>query len=211
MIVSIHLPKSAGTTFRLALSDYFKERIYMDYGDWIGDESAEAVDRRAGRLKELEHRLPDLISRTDCIHGHFYASKWTSLLDSYRFFTIFRDPFEAIPSGYAFLVRNPQIPQPFVKEFHETKMTFREYIIKWQNLKTHLIHPLGLADFAAIGLASDMPRTVELFKATFGTELQLPVEPLNPNPSGQHYPLERRNVSSSKNTTVLTSDYGIKQ
>ena len=191
MIVSIHLPKCAGNTFKKSLRNFYRERLYTDYGDWVGDVSPEAVSRRSTRLIELKKHLPGLLPQTKCIHGHFYASKWLGLLERPRFFTIFRDPFEAIPSGYEFLARRPHIDQPSVCEFRESGMTLSDYIVRWPNQFSQWCNPLEIGDFAAIGLCSNMEGSVALFNSTFGAKIWLPSERFNVNPQGRNYVLDR--------------------
>lgn len=74
MIVSIHIAKTAGTTFggRL-LQIEFRDRLLLDYGDWVGFNSSEAIARRRQRAAETTKRRAELITACDVIHGHFVA------------------------------------------------------------------------------------------------------------------------------------------
>jgi hypothetical protein len=109
MIVSIHVPKTAGTAFGLALRADFGERLRADYGDWAGYNSPEAIAHRAVRSSEMRSRRNELLEHFDVIHGHFVADKYLNLFPRTDFVAFLRDPYQQTLSNYYFLLRNPQL------------------------------------------------------------------------------------------------------
>jgi hypothetical protein len=82
-IVSVHLPKTAGTTFRHMLQQAFPA-LTLDYGE--------------------PHILAPHIG---CIHGHFFVEKYTGILPRARFIAWLRDPIERLVSQYHYWLRTP--------------------------------------------------------------------------------------------------------
>lgn len=89
MIVSIHIPKTAGTTFRELLYRDFGERLFQDYGDLAGYRSPEADALRARRKLEIRARRDELMRNFDVIHGHFIADKYIGLFPKSDFVAFF--------------------------------------------------------------------------------------------------------------------------
>ena len=75
MIVSIHMPKTAGMTFGELLGRAFQTRLLLDYEDYAGFRSPEALAQCAANAKRMRARRDELIAQYDAIHGHFVADK----------------------------------------------------------------------------------------------------------------------------------------
>jgi hypothetical protein len=171
MIVSVHLPKTAGNSLRGALELEFKDRLLQDYDDWAGYRSPES-DLRAARNKALmQARRDELMAKYDLIHGHFVADKYVALFPETNFLAFFRDPFQQTVSQYEFLLRIPHVRQdhPAVAHLHDNALTLEEFIV-WEatkNPQTQCIGGLTVEDFAMVGLVEEYPRSIALFEATF--------------------------------------------
>src|SRR5256885_171438 len=94
MIVSIHMPKAAGTSFAEALRAQFGERLLLDYGDGAEFNTPEIVARMATRIALVRARRGNFLRDYDAIHGHFVANKYTNLFPETRFITVFCDPYQ---------------------------------------------------------------------------------------------------------------------
>jgi hypothetical protein len=84
-IISIHIPKTAGTAFVVALQERFGERLLEHYGDWVGFNSPEAIARHEARMAEMRDRRSELSENYDVIHGHFIADKIRGSVSPGRF------------------------------------------------------------------------------------------------------------------------------
>jgi hypothetical protein len=192
MILSIHVPKAAGNSFRQALNDAYGDRFMKDYGDWAGFNVPEANERRAKREQEMRARRDELAASYDIIHGHFIADKYRGLFEPEQFIAFFRDPFQQAQAHYYFLERNPQREHPEERIFHENKMTFADYMA-WDAFRDHQTQFLGslsIDDLAFAGLSEEYEKSLALFKATFDKDLGAP-QFLNVNESrGQGYPVD---------------------
>jgi hypothetical protein len=100
LIISVHLPKTAGTSFAAALDTHFRTRLLRDYSDYPINTPQPERNRAAlqASLRNAESDLPDV----ECIHGHFLPIKY--LLLAYKrevkFVTWMRNPVERTLSHY---------------------------------------------------------------------------------------------------------------
>lgn len=174
MIVSIHMPKTAGMTFGELLGRAFKQRLMLDYEDHAAFRSPEALAQCAANAARMRARRDELIAAYDVIHGHFVADKYAGLFPDGRFIAFFRDPYHQAISHYRFLQRTTHLPHPVVGAFHDAKMTPAEFIC-WEatkNPQAMLLGRVPLDDLAMVGLQEEFPRSLALFKATFGHPLE---------------------------------------
>jgi hypothetical protein len=173
MILSVHVPKAAGNSFRESLAAAYGDRLMGDYGDWAGFDVPEANERRARRTAEMRARGPELLQRYDVIHGHFVADKYAGLFPTARYVAFFREPYQQALAHYYFLLRNPQRAHPEEKMFHEAKMSLLDYL-EWSAFRDHQSQYLGglsIDDFAMVGLSSEFPLSLRMYEAVFGVDL----------------------------------------
>lgn len=174
MIVSIHMPKTAGMTFGEILGRALRKRLLLDYEDYAAFQSPEALAQCAANAARASARRGELAADYDAIHGHFVADKYAGLFAEVRFVAFFRDPFQQTISHYRFLQRTTHLPHPVVKAFHDAKMTVAEFI-RWEatkNPQTMLLGSVPLEALAMVGLQEDFQRSLALFEATFGHPLR---------------------------------------
>jgi len=193
MILSVHVAKAAGNSFRELLKASFGDRMMGDYGDWAGFDTPEANERRALRTAAMRGRAAELAEKYDVIHGHFQADKYAGLFPSAKYVAFFRDPYQQSVAHYYFLLRNPQRDHPEERFFHEAKMTLQDYL-RWDAFKNHQSQYLGsisIGDFAMVGLAEHFARSIARFKSIFGRELgQERFANVNPERSSAGYPID---------------------
>jgi hypothetical protein len=99
-LVSLHIPKCAGTSFDYVLKKWFGKKLLRHY-----------FNRQCGTLPKkhsLKHPLFFWLFNSDlCIHGHFNRARGFGIDDYYpntqQFITILRDPFDQAVSLYFFV------------------------------------------------------------------------------------------------------------
>jgi hypothetical protein len=173
MLLSIHVPKAAGNSFREALQASYGDRFMKDYGDWAGFDNPEANSRRQLREQAMRARRGEIQEKYDVIHGHFIADKYLGLFPNERFIAFFRDPFQQALAHYYFLLRNPQRDHPEETIFHEAKMSLHEYL-EWDAFRNHqsqFLGSLSIDDLAFVGLSERYPKSLEIFRIIFGRDL----------------------------------------
>jgi len=193
MILSIHIPKTAGTSFGESLKVKFGDRMLLDYGDWAGYNSPEVLIHRAERTAQMRARRDQLLETFDIIHGHFLADKYLGLFPKTDFVAFFRDPYQQTLSNYFFMQNNPHLPHPAVKIFHDVKMTIHDFL-SWdavRNPQTKFLGSVPVESFAVVGLTEEFPRSISLFTSTFGHGVPAHfVKNVNPARLGSEYQLE---------------------
>ena len=79
-IISVHIPKTAGSSFQAGLASVFGERLLLDYDDRPLDGTLKARFRRARKSLAFSMRGRErFIVDYDAVHGHFIASKYSAL------------------------------------------------------------------------------------------------------------------------------------
>jgi hypothetical protein len=90
-LFSIHIPKTAGTSFQKILKCWFGDDLYLHYFD------------------EKNNKMPEkyILKSGLCIHGHFNKKRGFGVFDYYpeadQFITIIRDPLELHLSNFFFV------------------------------------------------------------------------------------------------------------
>jgi hypothetical protein len=106
VLISLHLPKTAGTSFLALLETHYGDALVRDYGD--RPLHCGALRRRvraaAGGLRNAlpSRRLRDAA----CIHGHFLPLKYARLPGRRHFVVWLRDPVERLASHYHYWNRS---------------------------------------------------------------------------------------------------------
>jgi hypothetical protein len=83
MIISVHIPKTAGTSFGEDLNGAFGARLFADYGDWPEVATPEGQAHNEQRRAEVLARLDEIAGRFDAIHGHFTAGKYLNVFSGH--------------------------------------------------------------------------------------------------------------------------------
>jgi len=192
MIVSIHIPKTAGKSFRLRLEASFGPRLLADYGDWIGPDTAEARAQRAAQAARMHARRDEILRDYDIVYGQFIADKYAGQFPTVEFTAFFREPCQRAVSHYEFLLRHPELEHPLVRTFHETKPPLVELLKAFPNYQSIFMGSVAVEDFAMVGLTEQYERSVALFEAVFQRKLPAEMQRGNVNPrrAGEAYPID---------------------
>src|ERR1019366_10380322 len=112
MVISVHVPKCAGTSFRRILSGICGARIWFNYGMIFTREQARA----------------DLVPEgTSFIHGHFLADAFDDLYPRRRLVTWVRHPVEGLVSNYSHFLRSPGMRDDCCRALHKQGLSLRQF------------------------------------------------------------------------------------
>lgn len=102
MLVSVHMPKTAGLSFRASLEEHFGDRFRHDYQDY--PLARQPAERRAQARRWGEAAQPSDFAGVDCVHGHFLPLKYLGLARTLpcRFVTWLREPVARLVSHYGY-------------------------------------------------------------------------------------------------------------
>ena len=179
-LISIHVPKCGGTSFRSVLEQWFGASLYPHYFE--------------KRLNEMPRRHE--IRGGICIHGHFNKREKIGVMDYYpeadQFILILRDPFEMAVSRYFFTkglgenwFRNGKPVPPMREQFCDVGDYLKRY--RERRYVTNLLpHEVTLDNyeemfeeyFVYVGITEDLQTSVDVLAQRLGFP-SVPVERLN--------------------------------
>lgn len=183
MLLSMHISKTAGNSFREALMEsYGPDRVMRDYGDWTGFDEPFANKRRRERWEAMRARRDELIEKYDVIHGHFQADKYIGLFPQTDFISFFREPAQQSISHWRWQSALTDRASDVNKEVHmevrywrELQPTVEEHL-KWPFYRDHQSQFMGslpVEELAFVGLYEEYEKSVHLFNAMFGRNLEV--------------------------------------
>lgn len=192
MIISVHIPKAGGTSFRKLLENNFGNGFVGDYKDIPVNKSPEyrAADahhfiKKFNYLKRMGYWLKGV----KCIHGHFLPFKYKQFLNDDRaiFITWLREPFERLVSHYYYWMKtyDEKTAEPLHKKVVEEKWTLEMFCLskEMQNMYAAFFWNFPLERFDFIGITESFDEDVLYFsKHYLGKQIvDIPVENVNEN------------------------------
>ena len=194
MIISVHFPKTAGSSFKASLIQHFDQKVLLDYDDF--PINTPPFQRNRNVLNSgLENAVRDF-EKVECIHGHFMPAKYLLLntIKPLTFVTWMRHPVDRIVSHYYYWQRNywPDAP-PLHKRIVEEKWSLERFCLsnEMQNLYQQFLWGFPLNNFDFIGITEHYKEDFRYFVKTF---LQKDVasykENINENRKG-NYPISK--------------------
>ncbi len=157
MIISVHIPKCAGTSFRYVLQRVYGRRLWLNYG---ADFSREAVP-----------------SDTACIHGHIPGRAYETAFPEHRIITMVRHPVQRVISNYYHFLHRPDERNPDCRRLHERKLSLVEFaeLPNVRNEATRYVAGRAPDDFDFVGITERYAESVLLYQRMLKIEWPLPV------------------------------------
>jgi hypothetical protein len=197
MIISVHLAKTAGTSFGNLLEGHFGDRLLRDSSDKPMHRPAyERLARAALDNIRFPFRWVDY-ERIDCIHGHFLPAKYhvLGMIRGARFITWMRDPVERLISHWHFVRR--RVPDDKVYRIAQ-RMLDEDWSIErlclgpeLRNYYSRLFRGFPVRRFEFIGIAEHFDEDLAEFARRFlGVPLTMVHENANPQRDDGRYPMD---------------------
>ena len=162
----VHIPKTAGTSFRLGAEAAFgAEAIAYDYGAESEVTSALVKAHLYGDLRDLwGFGRASKAAGHAMVGGHVNADRFVSLFGVGRTLTFLREPLPRIASDYAHFVRH-----------YNYKGSFRDFYSRpvMQNRQSRFLQGVDLEAVGLLGLTERYGESLELLNAQFGTAIPL--------------------------------------
>lgn len=178
MIVSLHLPKTAGTSFSATLENHYGTRLLKDYTDFPINTPPPRRNRFAVQsCLEIENKD---FSSADCIHGHFLPIKYLLMRDKNNatFITWIRNPVDRALSNYYFWRKTykPENSPPLHRRVIEENWSLERFCLgpELRNLYAQFLYGFPLEYFSFIGLTEFYDEDLLYFSENF---LQIHAEP----------------------------------
>ena len=164
-IISVHIPKTAGASFRAGLASVFGKRLLLDNDDRPLDGTLKARFRRARKSLAFSMRGRErFIVDYDAVHGHFIASKYSALGEQGALCAFFRDPARRVISQAAFWRRHPDPKNAMWVEFSRQKMTAERLagFPRQQRIYALFTGGYSLERFAFVGVTEEYETSLRL-------------------------------------------------
>ena len=166
-----HIPKTAGTSFRLAFAEYLQGRdIILDYGAKAADTSEIVRQRVYGNSSAPHEASEDIFGQPapTFISGHFHDTKlgvvgYAKHCPDAELVTFVRDPIQrAISEFYHF------------RNHYDYQKTFTDFIRTpaFMNRQRRALGGVPLSTFAFIGITERYDESLAAFNSRFGTKLR---------------------------------------
>lgn len=176
MIVSVHIPKTAGSSFKDLLIQYLGEQVCLRYGQTPLRYRAEGDS-----IPPLD--LGAAASACAVVHGHFVADRVNLPIDAKPAYAVWlRHPVERLISHYFFWKRQPYLDQPLCRRLIEEEMDIETFsaLDAMRDLQSFFLGAIPLSHFDFVGVTEHFEESIERFNATFGTDLH-PAMTVNAN------------------------------
>ncbi|NEQ74825.1 MAG: methyltransferase domain-containing protein [Okeania sp. SIO2C9] len=174
-VISIHVPKTAGTTFKQVLKQiYYPEEIFFDYP-------------HKGGLRNKMLTNPNPVIKV--IHGHFSSNKYDYKFPEFRKIIWLRDPIKRLISLYFFwktwqiLVESDEQNLSPVKESNLTFIEFAEKPEMQNVIKSKFVQEQKLTEFDFVGIQEFFPEDLHELKLILNwPDYKLETQNTNPYP-----------------------------
>jgi len=168
VIISLHIPKSAGTSFKLSLKEHFGDALLEDYGT---RPMRVPFERGRKRAEKFNKRIQfDNYKNVHCIHGHFIAAKYASFRGNALFITWLRDPIERLYSNYFHIMRISESARNTIpRKVRKEKWTLEEYCFHplMKNFCSNFFWGFDISNFDFVGIVERFESEMEYFSSTF--------------------------------------------
>lgn len=156
MLISVHLPKTGGESFRESLRQHFGPAFLEDYRDF--PINTPVIKRNVHALLESAKNRFRPFDENLCIHGHFLPLKYLFLSPrlNVRYITWMRDPVERLASHYYFWKRTSESVegQPLKRRMLDENWSFERFAFgpEHRNIYSQMFwgFPLKKLDFIGI-------------------------------------------------------------
>lgn len=169
MLISVHMPKTAGSSFQATLAAHYGEALQLRYQDQPLHRSAWSRNFDAS-MDCLRNRGPKITKiNAACIHGHFLPLRYRfSQADTtMQFVTWLREPVQRLVSHYNYWLRSYQPGQSGLlhQRMIEEEWTLEQFALctELRNLYSIFLWGFPISKFDFIGITEDYDTELEQF------------------------------------------------
>ncbi len=160
-LISIHIPKTGGTTFQELLSSHYKSKLLRDYG--LSEEDG------PNKVKQGAY---------DCVHGHFIADKYSSVKNA-EYVLWLRNPIQRLFSQYFFWKKNKYPHSLAWRRFYFEEWSFADFALSpgVRNEQSRYIGTLDINSAKVVGITEFFDESMELFSVELGMKIDFSAIP----------------------------------
>lgn len=170
-IFFVHVPKTAGTSFRIAIEQCLgTDAVLYDYSE-MSEETSSLVRQWVYETPDVFHFYQQANQiNTAFLCGHVKAAKFVHLVGVGQTVTFLRDPLQRLVSDYRHYVRHYQYQGDFPAFYRSPAFI---------NCQSKMLRGVPLAALGGLGLSEHYALSLEVFNERFN--LKVPVVEMNMN------------------------------
>lgn len=153
-IISIHVPKTAGSFFNYVLGQVYGNYLFHDYQKQIHPSLFHVIKAIPQANYEFINNL--LTTNIKAIHGHFSIAKYEGYFPNAKRIVWLRNPIERIISTYYFILSEPRTwadpMSKFIAELHLDIYDFVELPAIQNQIYNYYCRGQGLSEFDFVGI-----------------------------------------------------------
>jgi hypothetical protein len=172
MIISVHLPKTAGSSFASSLMQCFGKKLLKDYADLPLHHTS--LNRNKHALIESGRNYFRDFGEIECIHGHFLPLKYRfhKSNNTFKYVTWMREPAERLASQYYYMKRHytPEkaANQPLLERMIDEDWTLERFCLgpELKNTYSQFLWGFPIKKFDFIGIVEHYETELDFFSDT---------------------------------------------
>lgn len=172
MIISVHVPRTAGTSFRQLLRQHYGDNLVLDYGNPILVNSF--IRKGSAQILQKKNHLFFNQSNANCIHGHFLPYKYTTLKNTSKLVYVIwiRNPLDRLISHYNYIFGNDKQQHkssPYHLKIKNQNWSLEKFCMSeiTRNLYTKMLWNFPIENFDFIGSVENYSEDIEIFANTY--------------------------------------------
>jgi hypothetical protein len=178
MIISVHIPKTAGMAFRETLNNIFGKDIFYDYGTQFSftepySNSAREIFHLTKKKSKIFFRGHSGLRLSDkCIHGHFVSDKYDKLFPGSKKIVWLRDPVQRVASHYYYWLRRPDRSSVVCNYLLKNKLSLVDFanLDVMKNYQTRFLGSNSLDSFSCVGIQEHFDHSLDLMLNCLGAK-----------------------------------------
>lgn len=163
LFISVHIPKTAGTSLAHVLDHGTDRKIFYDYRSDYTNVRFSPAEKR-----QFMAAMPFVRNTFRFIHGHFYLQKYAELMPDAKSMACFREPIARIISQYNHVAMEQNEASAAYRRIKEG-MDIVDFAMDVNVANAHRVHlgdvPPERID--AILMSEDLDRGLKFFRTTF--------------------------------------------
>ena len=174
MIISLHIPKTAGKSFKAALIKEFNSQIIFDY---IENPQVKNISKFCKFRKSFNSFKINFYSKNiKIIHGHFCLDRYKNFLPNSPRICFAREPLKLLISYYDYIhlkYKNVSKIDPMHRKIVDSKLEDFLLSLHAQTFYSRMFGSFDYRLFSFIGIVEKYSESIQLFNKLYNTSLSL--------------------------------------
>ena len=181
MIISVHIGKTGGSSFKKILSEIYGDKLFFDYNK--GKKPKYWYFKIRTFYRRLIKKRFHIPAGTEIIHGHIQSTKYDFSCDSRKYIVWLREPVQRVMSHFYYWGRNPNPTSMTYLAIAKRGFTIENFIRNrmTRDVQSRYIDGKNITDFAFVGITEQYERSIRLFLKMFGIEKNILIDKINVN------------------------------